>query len=189
MKGVNSVQKLACLKFIKYFAYSLEILIFYTIQRVPMTLTYTLLGIRPVYLIPIALVISVFEGKKVGMIFSIIVGIILDLESSFNLGFYTIALGTVAFMLGMLFEKTIKPNFITAVASVLLAMLLICILEFLFLFVFKGFREIWFALINLYLPKTFFTALTVPIFYFFNKTISNIPIDQKEQKVTNEGTR
>ena len=165
-----------CFNVLKYFAYIFEIFIFYTIQRVPNSLIQFLFNIRPIYLLPITLVITIFEGKTVGLIFSIIVGILLDLEFSFNLGFYTIVLGILAFVVSTFFEKNIKINFFTVNILVLSFVIVVFILKFLFFFVFKGYKDAFYALINFYLPQLGFTALTIPLFYFFNKTISSASV-------------
>ncbi len=165
-----------CFNVAKYFAYIFEIFIFYTIQRVPNSLIQFLFNIRPIYLLPITLVITIFEGKTVGLIFSIIVGMLLDLEFSFNLGFYTIVLGILSLIISAFFEKNIKINFFTVNILVLSSVIVVFILEFLFFFVFKGYKYAFYALIDFYLPQLGFTALTIPLLYFFNKTISGASV-------------
>ena len=173
-------------KVIKYFAYILEILVFYTIQRVPKSLTCFLFNISPVYLIPITFTITIFEGKIAGLVFSIFIGILLDLESSYNLGFYTIVLGIFALLISLFLEKAIKVNFFMANALVLSSVVAICLLEFLFFFIYKGYKDAFYALTNFYLPRLGFTAMTIPLFYFFNKTVSSAPFVNNSQNVADE---
>ena len=175
-----------CFNVAKYFAYIFEIFIFYTIQRVPNSLIQFLFNIRPIYLLPITLVITIFEGKIVGLIFSIIVGMLLDLEFSFNLGFYTIVLGILSLLISTFFEKNIKINFFTVNILVLSSVIVVFFLEFLFFFVFKGYKDAFYALINFYLPQLGFTTLTIPLFYFFNKTISNASVISDVQGASDE---
>ena len=173
-------------KIIRYIVYSIEIVIFFAIQRVPESLMYFFTGTRPLYLIPLAFTVTVLEGKKPGFIFSIIAGVLIDLDSSFNLGFYTVILPVVSLFLNDILEKIINVNFFSATVLIFSFILVISILEILFLYITKFQKDNLLELTNLYFPRSFFTFLTIPVFYLFNRAICLIL--KKSSKVKDERT-
>ena len=147
------------------------IIIFYALERVPDSLICFFTGARPVYLVPLVLVITTLEEKRVGFIFSIIVGILLDLDFNYKLGFFTIILPIVSLFLNIVITKKENRKSFLDVFFIFLFVFCIFSLEFLLFCILKGHKEILFELLNFYLPKLLYTSLTIPLFYLFNKTI------------------
>lgn len=160
-----------CFKIVRYFLYTVGIIVFYALERVPDSLIYFFTGVRPVYLIPLALVITTLEEKRVGFIFSAIVGILLDLDFNYKLGFFTITLPIVSLFLNIVITKKEDRKFLPTIFFIFISVFCIFSLEFLLFCILKGHKEIFFELLNFYLPKLLYTSLTIPLFYLFNKTI------------------
>lgn len=176
-------------KIIRYFLYTVGIFIFYAIQRVPESLVYFFTGARPVYLVPLVLVISVLENKKAGLVFCILVGILIDLDFNYKLGFFTIILPFFSIILNKVFEKIeCKKSFISVNFLIMFSAILIFSLEFLFFCVLKNHKGILFEFLNFYIPKIGYTALTIPVFYLFNKAIFTF-FNKENRVTTNERAR
>lgn len=158
-------------KIVRYFLYTVGIIIFYALDRVPDSLVYFFIGARPVYLVPLVLVITTLEEKRVGFIFSIIVGILLDLDFNYKLGFFTITLPIASLVLNIVITRKENRKSFLDVFFIFLFVFCIFSLEFLLFCILKGHKEILFELLNFYLPKLLYTSLTIPLFYLFNKTI------------------
>ena len=65
-------------KIIRYFAYTIEILILYMVQETPGLLP-EIGGARPVLLIPAAISIAMFESELAGIAFGLLCGLFLDI--------------------------------------------------------------------------------------------------------------
>ena len=147
------------------------IIIFYAIERIPDSLVYFFTGVRPLYLIPLALVITTLEEKRASFIFSIFVGILLDLDFNYKLGFFTITLPIVSLVLNVVINKKENKKFLQTVFFIFISVLFIFSIDFFFFCILKGHKEILFELLNFYMPKLLYTSLVIPLFYLFNKTI------------------
>ena len=175
-------------KMIRYFLYATGIFIFYVIERVPESLVYFFTGTRPLYLLPLVLVICVLENKKAGFMFCVLAGILMDLDCSYKLGFFTIILPFLSILLNVIFEKLITANFFSVNFFIFISVVLIFTLEFLFFCVFKSHKELAFEFTSFYVPKIGCTSLTIPVFYLFNKTIFMF-FTKKGNKTINECAR
>lgn len=79
-------------RFIRYFAYALELLVLYMIQQTPGFLP-SLFGARPILIIPAVLAIAMFEPEIPAMAFGIFGGLLIDFGIGDALGFHGIMLG------------------------------------------------------------------------------------------------
>ena len=70
-------------KIIRYFAYTIEILILYMVQETPGLLP-EIGGARPVLLIPAAISIAMFESELAGIAFGLLCGLFLDIGMRFG---------------------------------------------------------------------------------------------------------
>lgn len=175
-------------KIVRCFLYTTGVFVFYAIEKVPESLVYFFTGTRPLYLLPLVLVICALENKKTGFAFCVLVGILMDLDCNYKLGFFTIILPFLSILLNTAFEKLITANFFSINFFIFVSVVLIFTLEFLFFCVLKSHKETLFEFINFYIPKICYTSLTIPVFYLFNKTVFMF-FSKKGNKVTNERAR
>ena len=100
-------------KIIRYFAYTIEILILYMVQETPGLLP-EIGGARPVLLIPAAISIAMFESEFAGIGFGLLCGLFLDIGMGGVLGFHGLLLAAACYGVGLLTADLIQTNFLTS---------------------------------------------------------------------------
>lgn len=158
-------------KYVRYLAYSLEILVFYVIQRIPNGFP-PINNVRPILLLPVAVMIALFEGRKIGTLFAIIIGLFLDCGSSGKIGFYSITLACIGFLVGAIAQKMIKFNFFTSVLISFAFVAIFYLIHFLFVFSFITHSDAIYTLCNHYFFGALYTSVFSPFIYFFNKAFA-----------------
>lgn len=113
--------------FLRFFAYSLEIIILYVISGTPL-LVPEIFGSKPCLLLPVALTIAVFESETVAMSFGFVCGLLTDIGFSGKIGFYTVVLTLLCFIIGYCARNFFVTNLLNAsiigVASIILLILI-----------------------------------------------------------------
>lgn len=158
-------------KCIRYLAYSIEILVFFIVGQIPNFIP-SINNVKPMILIPIAIMIALFEGPKIGLLFGFIVGLFLDVGSSGTFGFYSAVMTCTGFLVGTLAQKIIKFNLITSVAFAIAFITAIYVLHFLFVFLFLDYYDALYAFFNHYVVGLLYTIVLSPFIYFFNKAFA-----------------
>lgn len=166
-------------KWIRYFAYLIEILVFSMVQETPGLLP-ELFGARPVLLIPIALCIALFESEKAAMSFGLLCGLFTDFSMGGVLGFHALLLTVICYTLGILAANLIRTNFLTALLVAISACGVIFLLQWVFFFLLFGYEDPVYALTAHYLPRFCYTVAFMPIAYYFNRALS-VQIRAKEE--------
>ncbi len=160
----------------RYFAYGLEILLLFILQSTPNLLP-ELFGGKPLLLLPAAITIALFESEIPAMFFGLASGILLDLGYGDNIGFYTVMLAIVCFLLGWIFRDYMVVNFLNATAfTAVITAGLIC-LYFLLFYIFSGKSGAGYYFINHYVSKIVYTFLCGIILYFLNKGLFRSLLD------------
>ncbi len=113
--------------FLRMLAYSLEIVIIFALQSTPLLLP-EIFGSKPCLLLPVALTVAAFESETVAMVFGFVCGLLTDIGFSEKLGFYTVALTLLCFLIGYCARNFFVTNLLNAsiigIASVALLILL-----------------------------------------------------------------
>lgn len=99
--------------FLRYLAYSLEIIILYILASTPHLLP-EIFGSKPVILLPVALSIAVFESETVAMSFGFVCGVLTDVGFSGKIGFYTVVLTLLCFAIGYCARNFFVTNLLNA---------------------------------------------------------------------------
>ena len=146
--------------FLKFFAYVIEIIIFYILEGVPNLFPEVLQG-KPLFLLPIALSIGFFEKEIPAMVYGIVCGSLIDFGVTSHFGFYTFSLAILCFFIGYIVE-----NFFIAV-PVLIS------LNFVFTYIVLGYSDYITYYVNHIVPIMIYTFIVSPIFYGINKVIHN----------------
>ncbi len=165
-------------KYIRYLAYTIEILVFYVIEGIP-NIFPDIKGVRPILLILVAIMISLFEGKKVGTVFGLIVGLFLDYGASGDIGFYSVVITCVSFLVGVIAQKMIKFNLITSILIAISFTTIVYMAHFMVKYLLCGYSDIIYSMLNHYLIGILYTSLFSPFIYFFNKAFA-VNIQEKE---------
>lgn len=158
-------------KCVRFFAYVIEILIIYILEQTP-NLIPSVYGVRPVILVPVAVMIALFEGHVVGAVFGFFIGLLLDVGATGGIGFYSIATTCLGFLAGNFAQKIIKFNLITSVAVAIAFIFAFYAVHFLVEFLFFGYADRFYALVNHYLTASLYTAVLSPLIYFFTKGVA-----------------
>ena len=159
-------------RLLRYLAYTIELIVFSNVVN-----TQNLLPVfcrsKPMFLILISFFISIFEGKKTGVFFGILTGILMDISFQGKLGFYLLIIPIFGFILGEISERVIKQDDLTSMIVCFFSVVVFVFLEFLILYVFKGYDQKIYTFFNYYLTKLVYTTVFIPVVYFFNKAFAS----------------
>lgn len=155
---------------VRYMAYVLELLVLFMVQETPGMLP-TILGVRPVLLLPAAVTIAMFEEEIPAMSFGILAGLFCDFGLSGTLGFHALVLAILCFFVSVVTHVYFQTNLVTAVLTGMLAIGLVVFAQWFFLYTFRYSME-QYALVHHYLPKYFYTMLFVPLIYLLNRGLA-----------------
>ncbi|NLJ31061.1 MAG: rod shape-determining protein MreD [Clostridiales bacterium] len=167
------------LKWIRYFAYTIELLAFFVVQETP-GLIPAVFGARPVLVIPAALSIALFEEELPSLFFGAFAGLLTDLGISPTLGFHALLLGVACFFLSVLAANLIHTNFLTAMASAAVVPFFLFLIQWVFFYVLTEYESPWYAFTTHYLPIYAYTAALMPVAYYFNRALALQLRDREE---------
>lgn len=158
-------------KVIRFVAYIIEIIIFFSIQQTPNLLPF-IYGAKPLLLIPILVNIALFEDEMIGLWFGVFIGFLMDFGFSNILGFNCIILAICGCILGLMSVNLIKVNLLTSTISVISVAVIVYSLQFVFFYLLRMYGANDYMMLYHYLPRLGYTVLVSPIFYFLNKVIA-----------------
>ncbi len=158
------------IRFFRYLAYSLEILVFFILGSTPSLLP-QIFGATPCILVALALTIAVFESEIPAMVFGVICGVLTDLGFSNSIGTFTIALTICCFVLGFCSNNIITVNFLNVMITATVVITALLSLHFLFALVLKGYDYAGNYFVNHYISRIVQTIICTAILYFINKFI------------------
>lgn len=167
------------LKVLRYFAYTIEILVFYMVQETP-GLVPDLFGARPVLLIPIALSIAMFEKETAAMVFGLLCGLLIDFGAGGVLGFHGLLLSVICYSVGLIAANLIQTNFLTAMITSVISTGCVVLLQWVFFYLLFGYSHAAYALTAHYIPRFFYTTAFMPVAYYFNRALA-LQIRAKEE--------
>lgn len=158
------------LRFFRYLAYSIEILVFFVLGSTPSLLP-EIFGATPCILVALALTIAVFENEVPAMIFGVACGMLTDLGFSNSIGLFTISLAIVCFILGFCANNFIAANYYNVMLTAVIVITALLSLHFVFAFVIKGYDNAGVYFVNHYISRIVQTILCTIVFYFVNKFV------------------
>lgn len=157
---------------LRYFAYSIEILLFYVIQGIPNVVP-SAFGSKPCLLIPVAITIAMFEQERAAMIFGAICGILTDIGYDNRIGYFAITLCIICFFIGFVSQNVIVINVLNASIIGLLVVAAVLCLHFLLFHVSADYARLSDYFVKHYVARIVYTFLFVPAFYYLNRLLSN----------------
>ncbi len=156
------------LKFLRFIAYAIEIVLLYVISGTPGFMP-EILGVKPLLLLPVAITIAVFENETPAMIFGCICGALCDIGFDTHIGFYTIALTLLCFAFGYTARNFFVTNFVNAMVIGTVTITVLLILHFLIFCTGKDIPNAGGHFVRHYLIKILYTLLFLPPLYWFNR--------------------
>lgn len=157
-------------KFFRYLAYSLEILVLLVLGSTP-SLFPEIFGATACILVALALTIAVFESEVPAMFFGVACGVLTDLGFSNSIGLFTISLTIVCFILGFCANNFITANFLNVMIMSVITITALLSLHFLFEIVIKGYDNAGVYFVNHYISRIVQTIVCTAILYFVNKFV------------------
>lgn len=158
-------------KALRFFAYSIEILIFYIIQGTPKFIP-SIFGSKPCMLIPIAITIAVFESEIAAMIFGTVCGILTDIGYGNTIGYFAITLCIICFFIGFFYQNVIVTNLINTSIIGFITVVLVLGFHFVIFHISQGNPNPKEYFISHYISRILYTFALVPLFYYLNKLLS-----------------
>ncbi len=156
------------LKSLRYVAYALEVIIFYTLSGVPGFLP-AIFGTKPLLLLPVAVTIAVFESEVPAMIFGLICGALCDIGFTDRIGLYTIALTILCFVFGYCARNFFVANFVNTMVIGSITTVVLLTVHFLIYWAGADIASPGLHFARHYLVRIFYTLLFLPPLFWFNR--------------------
>ena len=160
-------------------AYGLEIIIFYILGQTH-ALVPEIFGAKPLLILPILVMIAIFEGELTAFCFGIFAGVLLDVSFSWQLGFYTIISPVFGYLIGLASRNSAKSTIVYTIYVSTVTLFSIYSLHFFVHFIIGGYSEKLYAYFYHYLPNFLYTLATCPIFYYINRAFAAIISEENQ---------
>lgn len=159
--------------FFRWLAYAMEIIVAYALGSTPNLLP-DLFGAKPTLLLCVALTAAIYERELPAMVIGVVCGMLIDLGYSNSVGFFTIALTIVCFIVGYAANNLIVATFRNFLLYSLAAVVGLFLLYYLVRFVWGGVEDRWTYFVSHLLSRMIQTFLCSTIFYFLNRLIYHL---------------
>lgn len=160
-------------KIFRYFAYALEIIVFFVIERTPKLIP-EIWGEKAIIIVPILFIIALFEGEKAGLGFGLFIGLLIEANVSNNFGFFMIVLGILGYVVGLISKDVINVNFPTAMLVSSIGVLVFFIFSFLYYSSLESLQNALYIFWRHYLLKIGLSILILPLAYYLNRPLAVI---------------
>ena len=158
-------------KIFRYFAYTLEVMVFFIIERTPRLIP-EFFGEKAIIIVPILFIIALFEGEKAGLGFGLFIGLLIEANVSYNFGFFMILLGILGYIVGLISKDVINVNFPTAMMVSSIGLFVFFIFSFLYYSSLESFHNAFYIFWRHYLLKIALSNLTLPLVYYLNRPLA-----------------
>ena len=169
---MESRRKRKSSQIIKWVCYTLLMLLCTVLQTMPGL--FQLGAAKPLWLLPLALAVSVEEGEFAGAIFGAVCGLMWDYTAGRTVGMLALELMVLSFAVSavvQLYLKDTVSNFLLIAAG---AALVVLSCDWLFFYYMPGYSGAWSRFVWFVLPST---VLTIPV---------SLPIYRAAQKIRTE---
>ncbi len=154
---------------LKWVCYSLVLLLLFGLQSSPAL--FSIGGIKPVFIIPVAISVALFENEAGSGAFGLVAGLLWDLSAAKLFGFYGMVLMICCVCVALLSMYFMKVNAINAVLLTGAAGILCTIWNFLFYYLIWAYEDVWYCLLRLSLILVYTIVVAAPV-YFLIRLIS-----------------
>lgn len=156
---------------LKHIIYSLCILVLYLMQTTPSL--FKIFGNKPLFVIPYAVILAMYEGEFAGGIYGAVAGLLCDMSSRLLFGFNGFIISFLCIGTALLIIYYVHLSLKGAFLFVFLIMLIRGSLESLFAFGMWGYDNSWKLFFLNTLPVIFYSTALVPPYYFLIRKIYN----------------
>lgn len=167
------------MKVIRYFAYSIELLVLFVLQETP-GLIPEVFSARPVLVLSAVISVAMFEGETAAMAFGLAGGLLIDFGIGNVLGFHALLLAAGCYLVSLIAANLFQTNFISALLLTAAVSCVIFLLQWVFFFALSGYKYAGYALWAHYLPLFCYTMAVMPLMYYFNRALA-LQIRSKEE--------
>lgn len=148
--------------FTKYFFYSLLLIVFYAMQTTDGAFSF--FGIRPLWVIPLAVAIAMCENVLPAAVFGAVSGLLCDLGSQALFGFNGLVMLCGSTSIALLSLFLVKVNWKSALLLGGGLAAARALLEFFFFYLIWGYENIQLIFIHSVLPTFIYTVVLTPLF-------------------------
>lgn len=159
------------LKFLRYLAYAIEIAVLHIVAGIPGFLP-TIFGTKPMILLAVALTVAVFEGEIPAMIVGLICGALCDTSVTTGIGYYTVILTILCFIIGYSARNFFVTSFLNAMVIGVVSVALLMIFNFLLFEVGKEGIDLLGHFLRHFLVGIVYTVIFLPPLFWFNRLFS-----------------
>lgn len=164
---------------IRYLAFTIEILVIFVLQETP-GLIPAVGGARPVLLIPAVLSIAMYEDQTPALFFGLAGGLLIDFGVGSVLGFHGLLLAAACYIVSLITTNLFQTNFLTSILVSFIVCACVMILHWGCFYVLYGYDYPLYALTVHYIPMYLYTAVLMPVTYYFNRALA-LQIHSKEE--------
>jgi len=129
---MTAIEKKKFFSCFRFFVYALIFLLLYVLQNTPSL--FSICGIKPILLIPAAVVFAMYEGEFIGGIFGALAGMFCDMSGFFLFGFDAILTLVFSVVSGLLVIYLLRRNIRNSILLVFLFMTVRCSLTYFFMY-------------------------------------------------------
>lgn len=159
-------------RYLKWTAYGLMILLACILQSTPHL--FTILGARPLLIVPVVISIAMFTGPVGGAAAGIAGGLLWDLYADRLLGFNALLLLILGCACGLLVHVLIRNNLLSAMLLIGGALLVQCLADWFFNHVLLGLDHPFYLLLHQVLPNMAYTLIVAPLLYGLTLLIARL---------------
>lgn len=157
-------------RFLRYFAYSLEIIILYVLTGTP-GLMPEIFGSKPCLMLAAALSIAVFESETVAMSFGFVCGALTDIGYTGKIGFYTVVLTLLCFAIGYCARNFFVTNLLNASIIGVVSITVLLIVHFWINISLAEVEHAGMHFLMHYLSRIIYTSVFFVPLYFLSKLL------------------
>lgn len=153
----------------KHVCYFLLFFVLYVVQTTPGL--FSLGGVKPVWLVALAVVIATQEGEFVGALYGGLAGFFWELAAGRSMGFFSIFLLMLCFATAIVFTLYLRATLLNVSLAVGTVMLFLCSIDFVFSYWLQGHGGTGWIYLYRILPVTLYTTLITFICRFAARKI------------------
>lgn len=154
-------------RFVKYLAYSLELLVLYVVQSAA-GLMPPIFSQRPLLVLVAVITIALLEDEVPAIFFGFAGGFLMDLGFGNYFGLFAMIMAIICCMVRLSARKKLNVTVLscTGIGAVFAAVTIG--LDWLIRYVWAGYSSPLISLVDGYIPRYFYTVLMLPLLYLVN---------------------
>lgn len=156
---------------LRHGVYCLVFLFLYTLQTIPGF--FEIKSVKPIWVIPAAIALAMFEGEFRGGIYGAAAGLLCDMGSFLIFGFNGLITCLFCIAAGLLVIYLMRCNAATCLLFVFVFMLARGSLEFLFAYGMWGYSDVWRIYLYQTLPVAVFSTAISPALFYLMRGLFN----------------